>query len=250
MKLSLLLATLLLFVAPNARAAEPAPSGFTAVQRAEIVQVMRDAMKADPSILRDAIETLQSADEQDAQAEMKAAVAQHRQALVANPGDPVAGNPAGDVTVVEFYDPRCPYCKRMLPAIDAILAKDHGVRLVFKDIPVLGPPSMIAARAILAAGNQGAYLTMQSALMRSPAQPTEDLVRQMAIGLHLDAARLQGDMNSPAIIGKIQANMTLAKALKVQGTPVFIVGDTVIPGAIDQPQLEAAIAQDRKHATN
>jgi len=249
MKLSLLLAALLA-IASGARAADPAPPAFTAAQRAEIVQVMREAMKADPSILRDAVQTLQAADEQDQQAEMKAAIAQHRQALLANPGDPVAGNPAGDVTVVEFYDPRCPYCKRMLPAIDSILAHDHGVRMVYKDIPVLGPPSMIAARAILAAGNQGAYLKMQSALMRNPAQPSEDLVRQMALGLGLDAQRLQADMNSAAISGRIQANMTLAKTLKVQGTPVFIIGDTVIPGAIDQPQLEAAIAENRKHATN
>ena len=243
--------------APQAGAVSGAPAGvssgtpsFSPDQRREIVQILREALKADPSILRDAVESMQAAEEAQSAADTKKAVADHRQILVANAGDPVAGNPKGDITVVEFYDPRCPYCKKMLPSIDAILAKDPGVRVVYKDIPVLGPASVMESRAILAAHNQGGYLKMQAALMHSAAQPSEDMIRDAAKSAGLDAGKLVADMNGPAISQKIQGNMLLAKSLKVQGTPVFIVGDTVIPGAIDQPQLEAAIADARKHAVN
>ena len=236
--------------APNGTPFTPAAPSFSPDQRREIVQILREALKADPSILRDAVESLQAADEAQSAADTKKAVADHRQILVANAGDPVAGNPKGDITVVEFYDPRCPYCKRMLPSIDAILAKDPGVRVVYKDIPVLGPASVMESRAILAAQNQGAYLKMQAALMHSAAQPSEEMIRDAAKGAGIDPGKLVADMNGPAVSQKIQGNMLLAKSLKVQGTPVFIVGDTVIPGAIDQPQLEAAIADARRHAVN
>jgi protein-disulfide isomerase len=193
------------------------------------------------------VESLQAAEEAQSQEEAKRAIADHHQVLVANPGDPVAGNRAGDVTVVEFYDPRCPYCKRMLPAIESLISKDHGLRLVYKDIPVLGPASTMEAKAIVAAQAQGGYVKMQAALMHSPAPPTEDGISQIAKDLGLDGAKLVADMNGPAVAQRIQANLLLAKSLKIQGTPVFVVGDEVIPGAVEQPALEAAIADARKH---
>ena len=101
-------------------------------------------------------------------ADTTARIASSENALIAAPGDPVAGNPKGDVTLVEFYDPRCPYCRRMLPAIQSLIQHDHKLRVVYKDIPVLGPASVLEARAILAAQRQGGYEKMQSALMSNP----------------------------------------------------------------------------------
>jgi protein-disulfide isomerase len=134
----------------------------------------------------------------------------------------------------------------MLPALHALVKNDTGLRLVFKDIPVLGPASVLETRAILAAAKQGGYLKMQQALMTNPAQPTEAMLRDTARGLGLDPARLIADMNSPAITHQIDVNLTLAQDLKVTGTPVFIIGDTVIPGAVDVAALQSAIAALRK----
>ena len=243
MRLSLVLAGML--AAAPALAADPA---FTPDQRREIVQVVREALKNDPSILRDAVVALQAAQQAQAAADAKSMLAQKHQALVAQPGDPVAGNPAGDVTLVEFYDPRCPYCRRMLPAIAALLGKDHGLRLVYKDIPVLGPASVMESRAILAAQKQGAYDRMQQALMGNPAQPSQSMIADTARSLGLDPARLAADMAGPSVTQRIDANMSLARDLHVDGTPVFMVGDTIIPGAVDQAALEAAVAHARKRS--
>jgi protein-disulfide isomerase len=241
MKFCLFAIAFLACVAP----ARAQSAGFTPDQRQQIIQIVRQALKADPSILRDAVAALQADNEARDVAESKARIAADRTDLLAKPGDPVAGNPQGDVTVVEFYDPRCPYCRRMVPTIDAVLRKDHGVRLIYKDIPVLGPASTVEARAILAAQNQGAYLKMQAALMSNPAEPTDLMIRETAHGLGLDTARLVSDMNGPAVTGRIKQNMALAHDLKVDGTPVFIVGDQVVPGAMDETNFETLIAAAR-----
>jgi protein-disulfide isomerase len=226
-------------------AADPA---FTPSQRDEIIAIVRQALKSDPSILRDAVVTLQSDNEAREAAEQHTAITGKHQELFNSFGDPEAGNPSGDVTVVEFYDPRCPYCRKMLPGIEALLAKDHGIRLVYKDIPVLGPPSTMESRAIVAAQKQGGYLKMQSGLMTNPAQPSDSMIADVARNAGLDADKLKADMISPATTARIKANLDLAHALKVTGTPTFVVGEQVIPGMVDASQLEEAVAQARKHA--
>jgi len=235
----------------DARAADPAApaaSAFTAAQRAEIVTIVHDALKTDPSILRDAIKALQADEDARATAEAQTDIVAHRHDLFANPGDAETGNAHGDVTVVEFYDPRCPYCRKMLPGITAMLEKDHAVRLVFKDIPVLGPASTTESRAIVAAQIQGGYLKMQQALMTNPAQPTDDMIRDTAKSIGLDPAKLAADMKSDTVVKRIDANLALAHALHVNGTPTFVVGEQIIPGMVDATQLEQAIANARKHA--
>ena len=229
----------------SALAADPA---FTPAQRGEIISIVRQALKSDPSILRDAVESLQADNEAREAAEQHSAIAGKHQELFNTFGDPEAGNPNGDVTVVEFYDPRCPYCRKMLPGIDALLGKDRGIRLVYKDIPVLGPASTLEARAIVAAQKQGGYLKMQSALMSNPAQPSESMIADTARGIGLDAEKLHTDMDAPFTTQRIKSNLDLAHALKVTGTPTFVVGEEVIPGMVDADQLEAAVAQARKHA--
>jgi protein-disulfide isomerase len=246
-----LLRTLLLAaILPAAALADPATPTvtFSPTQRDAIVQIVRDALKSDPSILRDAVTSLQAQDEAHEAAEARGAIAARQKDLLDNPGDPEAGNPHGDVTVVEFYDPRCPYCRRMLPGIEAMLQKDHGIRLVYKDIPVLGPASALEARAIVAAQKQGAYLKMQAALMKDSSQPSDAMIRATAKTLGLDADKLIADMDAPATTQRIKDNLALAKALKLQGTPAFVVGQQMIPGMVDPDQLEEAVAGARKHA--
>jgi len=244
---SLRIALLAVCLPGAALAADPA---FTPAQRLEIIRIMREALKADPSILRDAVNAMQ-AEDQDKEAEAsRAAVAANRKSLFNTMTDPQAGNLAGDVTLVEFYDPRCPYCRRVLAGIADLISKDKKLRLVYKDIPVLGPDSTLETKAILAAQRQGAYLKMQEALMSDPGKPTEAGIRAIAAKLGLDANKLVADMNGDAVSTRIKENMALARAMKVTGTPTFVIGDTVIPGAVQVSELEDQIAEARKHKVN
>jgi len=225
--------------------AQPAPS-FTSEQRQEIVGIVRVALKSDPSILRDAIIALQEEDGLKQEAVARAAIAQAGDALAKTPGDPVAGNPDGDVTVVEFYDLRCPYCRRMLPVDAELLAGDGKLRLVYKDIPILGPASLLGAKAVLAAQRQGGYLKLHDAIMRGTPTITEASLHEAADAVGLDWSRLQHDMTDPAIQARIDANLGLARSLGVDGTPAYVIGRKMLPGAVDLSALRDAVAATRR----
>ena len=228
----------------QSNASHPA-SAFTAAQRAEIVAILRDALHQDPSILRDAVSTLQQDDARQQDAAAQNAIVSQRQALVADPADPVAGAATGDVTVVEFYDTRCPYCRRLLPTLAALLQADPKIRLVYKDIPILGPDSQLEARALLAAQRQGGYARMQDAVMHMTGPATIQGLGHQAAALGLDSAKLQQDMADPAIQARLQGNLALAQALHVDGTPAFVIGTRMIPGAVPLADLQDAVAAAR-----
>ena len=216
-------------------------AAFTPAQRAEIVQIVRQALQQDPSILRDAIGALQ-ADE----AKRQAAAA--RGATLVRPDDPVAGNPRGAVTIVEFFDVRCPYCRQMNPVVAALLRQDRDVRLVYKDLAILGPASVLASRALLAAQKQGGYLKLRDALMAAPPDITEATIRSAAIAAGLDWTRLRHDMADPAITRRLADTLKLAQVLGIDGTPAFVIGHDVVPGAVDLAALEKAVAAARAMA--
>ena len=236
----------ILFAAWALSAANPtrAADAFDPAQRAEIVRIVRDALATDPSILRDAVAALQTAERQQQEVDAAARVAANFGKLV-DPADPVTGNPRGDVTIVEFFDVRCPYCKRMEPPMAELLAQDRRVRLIYKDLPVLGPASMLGARALLAAQKQGRYEPMRDALMRTTAPITDDTIRAEAQKLGLDRARLIKDMDDPVIAARLEANLALAASLAIQGTPALVVGNTLLPGAVDLTELKRAVALAR-----
>ena len=170
----------------------------------------------------------------------------HEAALLRNPADPVRGNPRGDVTIVEFFDARCPFCKRLAGEMTELLRKDRNVRVVMKDLPVLGPASVVAARALLAAQRQGKYNEFYDRLMALRGEPTEAAMRAEAERIGMDIARWQRDMLDPAIQQRIDTNMELARALRIEGTPALIIGDAFIPGAVPLADLERAVAEVRR----
>ncbi|HXT78911.1 MAG TPA: DsbA family protein [Acetobacteraceae bacterium] len=229
----------LMATTPLAVAAE-----FTPAQRAEIVSIVRDALRRDPSILRDAVAALQAEEGERSHASARAAIAAAGDRLI-SPDDPVAGNPKGDVTIVEFFDTRCPYCRKMEPAMARLLAEDHGVRLVFKDLPILGPASVLGSKALLAAQKQGGYEKLREAVMHLPPNTTRAMIEEEAGKLGLDWSRLSHDMEDPAVQSRIQANLDLAQSLGIQGTPAFIVGGDLIPGAVAFDDLKKAVDQVR-----
>ena len=213
---------------------------FTPAQRAEIVQILRDALKQDPSILRDAVAAMQ-ADEGDHQ---RAALAAVKDTLV-DPADPVGGNPKGDVTIVEFFDTRCPYCRKLEPTMADLLSRDHGVRLVYKDLPILGPASVLGSKALLAAQKQGGYEKLRAAIMAAPPQTTEAIIQEAAQRLGLDWKRLRHDMDDPAIQARIDTNLKLARSVGIEGTPALVIGGDLIPGAFDLADLRKAVTTAR-----
>ena len=127
-----------------------------------------------------------------------------------------------------------------------LLAQDHGVRLVYKDLPILGPPSVLGSKALLAAQRQGGYEQLRDAIMGAPPQTTKAMIKEAAEGLGLDWPRLARDMDDPAIQTQIEENLNLAQAIGVHGTPAMLVGDVLIPGAVDLPELREAVAAARK----
>ncbi|MBO1077594.1 DsbA family protein [Roseomonas sp. 573] len=221
-------------------------AALTEAQRQEVVEVLRQALREDPSILRDAVAALQAADRQARDSTRGATIAAQADALLRNPADPVKGNLRGDVTLVEFFDARCGYCKVLHPTMEALLQADPNIRVVMKDLPILGPSSVVASRVLLAAQKQGKYLPLQAALMRLRVEPSEAVLKAEAEKLGLDWARIQRDMNDPAVQQRLEGNLALARALSIEGTPALVIGTTLVPGAVDLPTLQQLVADARR----
>ncbi|MBD3661333.1 MAG: DsbA family protein, partial [Arenibacter algicola] len=170
----------------------------------------------------------------------------YRDALYGNPRDPVLGNPDGDVTIIEFYDYRCPFCKKVHPVVMQLLEKDGNIRYIAKEYPILGPVSVLAAQAALASQKYGKYEEYSNALM-SARQLDDNLIFKIALDVGLDPLNLLDDIdaNEDEINKTIQDVLDLGQAMGLQGTPTFVIGDNLIPGAVSQNVLEALVAQER-----
>lgn len=222
--------------------------GFTEAQRAEILGILRDALRSDPSILREGLEGVEAAERREREGASRAAIAAHADALFRDPADPAIGNPQGAVTVVEFFDPRCGYCKQMLPVIGEMLRRNRDVRWVMKDLPILGQSSVVVSRALLAAQRQGKYAELHDAVLKLREDPAEPVLKREAERVGLDWARLRRDMDDPAVQRRIDTNTRLAQAVQIQGTPAMLVGGTLVPGAVDLASLERLVAEARTAA--
>ena len=219
--------------------------GLTEAQRAEVLAILRRALAEDPTILRDALAAMDSADQAASAETQRRTIRAQADALLRDAADPVRGNASGAITIVEFFDARCSYCRAMHQTLEEMLRRNRDVRLVLKDMPILGPNSVLASRAMLAAQRQGKYLPLHDALMRLREEVNEAVLRREAERLGLDWPRLRREMDDPAIARKIEANLGLARALDIQGTPALVIGDIIIPGAMELAQLEAAIVAMR-----
>ncbi|MBP0491508.1 DsbA family protein [Roseomonas sp. SG15] len=234
--------------APAPASTPPAATApaFSAQQREEIVSILREALKSDPSILRDAVGAMQEAQRTEQANSQRAALAASHDALFNDARDPIKGNARGDVTIVEFFDARCGYCKALYPNMQTLLQRDRNIRVVMKDLPILGPNSVVASRALLAAQKQGKYEALYDALLKLRTEPTEQVIQAEAQRAGLDWARLRRDMDDPAIMQRIQANVALAQRLQLEGTPALVIGDTLIPGAVELSELERLVAEARR----
>jgi protein-disulfide isomerase len=173
-------------------------------------------------------------------------VASNIDALANNPGSPSIGAPQADITIVEFFDYACPYCKAAEPRLMALVKRDKGVRLVLKEFPILTKPSMVASRMALAARKQGKYEPFHLAMMRHQGQLLVSDIEELAKASGLDVARLKRDMNAPDVTDEIIANFNLARAIRAYQTPAYIVGTHVLDSDSASIDFAKEVAAARK----
>jgi protein-disulfide isomerase len=219
---------------------------FTPEQRKAIETIIHDYLTKNPDVLLDALQAAEDKIKGDARDKAAQALSTRRREIFEDPETPIAGNPKGDVSLVEFFDYRCPYCKQVEPALEALLSEDRQLRLVYKEMPVLGADSVTASRAALAAKKQGKYDALHRALMLLKGQMNEAAVLKTAESVGVDIERLKRDMASPEIDRALKANTELAEALDIRGTPGFVIGNEIVPGAIDLATLKQMIANARR----
>ncbi|GAB5467210.1 MAG: DsbA family protein [Rhodospirillales bacterium] len=220
-------------------------SSFTPQQEDAIGELVREYILEHPEIILEAVERLQQREQQAASDARENAVVASQADLYEDAASPIAGNPEGDVTIVEFFDYNCPYCKKVTPEIFSLLARDGQIRYIAKEWPIFGDDSEFAARAALASDRQGLYARFHQALMaiRGPANP--QTVRRAADEVGLDWDRLQLDMQDEAITEALARNDALARRLGIQGTPAMVIGEAFLPGAVPAVEIAAVIAEER-----
>lgn len=207
------------------------------MSEARIKELVLETIRENPGIVLEAVQIIEQRKQERQAANAKLVLSDNRSLLENDPNAPVLGNPDGDVTVVEFFDYNCPYCRRAKPHIETLLEEDPNVRLVYREWPILGEGSVFAARAALASREQGKYEEFHWALMGMQGRAEEASVMRIAEEIGLDVARLRQDMQAPEIDSHLARSMEMSQALGFNGTPSFVIGDALVPGVIEADEM-------------
>ncbi|WP_018234696.1 DsbA family protein [Ensifer sp. BR816] len=194
-----------------------------------------------PEVILESVRGLEARQQAAADSQATAVIAERRDEIFNDPDAPVGANPEGDAILVEFFDYNCPYCRQATPLLGKLEQADRGLRLVYKEYPILGQGSAFAARAALASRKQGKYLAFHQAMMTYEGRITETSSLEVAARIGIDVERLKKDMADPAIDAAIKRNIALAGALRISGTPSFVIGD----GIVDEATLKRLITSAR-----
>jgi len=233
---------LALFVPGCSTAAKNTTSASTLVAEPIDVAIER-YIRAHPEVIEQSLQAMEAKREAEQKERQKIALKTKQDELLHDPMSPVSGNPKGEITVVEFYDYRCGFCKRAAPAVTELQKVDPRVRVVYKDFPILGEPSELAAKAALASQAQGKHQLFHEALLASQSDMTKEVILKIATKVGLDPKRLEADMADPKWQTVIAKNRALARDLGISGTPGFIVRNELVPGALDLNGLKDLIAR-------
>jgi protein-disulfide isomerase len=228
---------------PAVRAAEP----LRPDQVEQFERVIRDYLLRKPEVLLEAMKTLEDRQRDMAADAARERIGQNAKALRNDPDSFVAGNPNGDVTVVEFFDYRCGYCKQAHPTVSDVVKADGKIRLVLKEFPILGADSVFASRAAIAVlqSQRPKYKAFHDALLETKEPLNEASVLRIAKAQGIDTDKLAAAMKNPDVEKVIRANHALAQNLSINGTPAFIIGDELVPGAIPARQMIELVARAR-----
>ncbi|PLX34053.1 MAG: disulfide bond formation protein DsbA [Hyphomicrobiales bacterium] len=214
---------------------------FSDSQRDQIGAIVREYLMKNPGILRDMMSALEAKEAKELSEAQASAVSSRADDLFRSSGDVVLGNPKGDVTLVEFFDYNCGYCKRALKDLLTLIDEDKNLRVILKEYPILSEGSVDAARASLAAGRQGKYMEYHTAMMKAPGQANEAKALRIAKEAGLDIGKMKTDMADPAMMKNLRDQILLARALNLRGTPAYVIDDVVVPGAVGADKLREHI---------
>jgi protein-disulfide isomerase len=234
---TLLLAVLLLWGAGHTVSA----AEFSDSQRKEMEAIIKDYLLANPDILREMSQLLEAKERLAEDEQRKGALVANADQIFRDGTDFVAGNPKGKVTMVEFFDYNCGWCKKGFPEVLSLIEEDKDLKFVMKEFPIFGGDSDYAAQAAVAANKQGKYWALHVAMMSHEGKVTKETVDELAAAQGLDMAQLKKDMESPQTAGILERNRALAQSLAINGTPAFIIDDKLVPGYLPKAELASAI---------
>lgn len=215
-------------------------------QKKAFEKIIRDYLLKHPEIILETMEKLRERERLEQEKAAKIALRENKAYIFQHPLSPVSGNKKGDVTLVEFFDYQCGFCKRVVGSMVDLVKGDKNLRVVWKELPILGEESRLAALAAMASKRQGKYFDFHVALMENRGQLSLEVIMRIARSVGIDIAKLQEDMGDPKIAAYLDETIQLAQTLGIRGTPGFIIGERIIPGAISLDQLKAYIAEARK----
>lgn len=237
------------FVFASALAVVPQPASALDIKdKAELERFIHDYIVGHPEVLLEAQDALQAKQAADQRKTAKAAIARNGDALFHAPGDIALGNPEGDITVVEFFDYNCPYCKHAIDDMDTIIEEDSNVRFVLKEFPILGPDSLAASHVSMAFRMiaPDKYRKFHEELLGGEARATEERAFEVAAKFGVDKEAIEKKMKDPAIDASIKQTYALANDLGITGTPAYVIGDEAVSGALGSQVLSEKIDNVRK----
>ncbi len=223
---------------------------MTDAERDAFGREVRAFLLENPDVFLEVIQVLEQRRANEAAAAELALVSDNAKAIFDDGYSWVGGNPDGDVTIVEFLDYRCGFCKRAFPQVEQLIATDGNIRLVIKEYPILGEASQLASRYAIATKNlegDDAYKAVHDAMMGLRGEVTEDTLERISDDLGFDHEDILVEMESPGITEIIQANYALARILEIQGTPSFVMGERMVRGYVELDQMRAIVADIREN---
>jgi protein-disulfide isomerase len=235
---ALLIATAL---APSVHAADEP------LTRSDVERIVKEYLLANPELLEEVFTALQQKREAQADAARTASLSQYREALEASPNDPVLGNPEGDVTLVEFFDYNCGYCRRAMADLDQLLEDDPDLRVVLKEFPVLGRSSMEAASVSIAVNQVApeAFEEFHRRLMSSQGEANEDVALALVDEMGLPREQVEAQISSDVVRSVVERSYEIAQALGLSGTPSYVIGNDVQFGAVGYDTLRQSVNEAR-----
>ena len=222
-------------------------SSLSILQRKQVNEMIEKFLRENPRVILESVNNMREQQENEAKEQSLKNLGIYKELIFNDPASPTIGNPKGDVTIVEFLDYSCGYCKRVFKTLKQLIREDKNIYVIFKELPILSPQSELAARAALATWQQDKtkYIDIHGEFMTLKGRLSEKRILRIARNNGLDLAQLKKDMSSKILKKTIAENRRLAQKLNITGTPGFIIGNNIIPGAIELKTFRKIISDIR-----
>lgn len=223
-----------------AMAAEP-------LTKDEVRAIVREYIMENPKVILQSMDAMRAREEEERRAQQAQNLKSKQEELTKSPTSPVVGNPEGDVTVVEFFDYNCGYCHRVVPTLTKLIDEDKNVRLVLKEFPILSPQSDLAAKIAMAVWQveKAKYWDVHNAFMKFSGPKEKESLLKLVAEAGVDRAKVEAKIDSKEIAEALEANQKLAVDLGIRGTPAFVVGTELVPGAVSFESLKKLVEDAR-----